>query len=111
MMQMPKIIPLELVTEVPQKLTIEENNEEEDSEIKFESLKIDLSPKKKLGTDEREEMTVDESDNEQKLEDYEVYENEVSFKKILFGLFFDSWKGLLCRKLFFTLNRFIFSAV
>ncbi|KAL7075677.1 hypothetical protein ACQ4LE_004901 [Meloidogyne hapla] len=78
MMQMPKIIPLELVTEVPQKLTIEENNEEEDSEIKFESLKIDLSPKKKLGTDEREEMTVDESDNEQKLEDYEVYENEGS---------------------------------
>uniref|UniRef100_A0A914MU81 Serine/threonine-protein phosphatase 1 regulatory subunit 10 n=1 Tax=Meloidogyne incognita TaxID=6306 RepID=A0A914MU81_MELIC len=75
MMQMPKIIPLELVTEGPQKLTIEENNEEEESEIKLEALKIDLSPKKKLGMEgRREEMLVDET--ESKLEDYEVYENE-----------------------------------
>ena len=79
MMQMPKIIPLELVTEGPQKLTIEENNEEEESEIKLEALKIDLSPKKKLGMEgRREKMLVDET--ESKLEDYEVYENEVSFE-------------------------------
>jgi hypothetical protein len=81
MMQMPKIIPLELVTEVlPQEATCLKNDAE-DSVMNFQSLKIDFeSSKKKSEVLEREELVVDET--EPKLEDYEDYENNVSFIKI-----------------------------